>query len=216
VSLAAPEATLVVDDMAASLDWMARAALQAFPDTRVLCATTLAEARSMLREAPQPGVALVDLDLPDGSGVSLIEQLARSPRRTLIIVTTVFADDQHLFPALRAGAAGYLLKDDDIDSLAQRLLAALRGEAALSAPIAQRLVGWFHEPERVPPVPLSPRERELLRLLTKGLTIAQAAAVLQISASTAASYAKSLYRKLDVTNRAEATLEATRRGLIKL
>jgi len=215
MNVAAPDITLVVDDMPASLDWLARAALQAFPDTQVQRATTLAEARMLLRDT-SPGLALVDLDLPDGSGVSLIEQLARLPRRALIIVATVFADDRHLFPALRAGAAGYLLKDDAIDSLAQRLVAAQRGEAALSAPIAQRLVGWFHEPAAVPPASLSPREQELLQLLAKGLTIGQAAAVLQITAATAASYAKSLYRKLDVTNRAEATLEATRRGLIRL
>ena len=215
MSVATPDATLVVDDMAASLEWLARAALQAFPGTRVLRAATLAEARALLRET-SPGVALVDLDLPDGSGVSLIEQLSRLPRRVLIIVTTVFADDQHLFPALRAGAAGYLRKDDSIDALAQRLLAAQHGEAVLSAPIAQRLVGWFHEPAAGLPASLSRREEELLRLLAKGLTIGQAAAALKVTPATAASYAKSLYRKLDVTNRAEATLEATRRGLIRL
>ena len=211
----APICTLVLDDMAASLEWMACAALQAFPDTRLLRAKTLAEARLLIR-SQTPELALVDLDLPDGSGVALIEQLAQPPKRALVIVTTVFADDQHLFPALRAGAAGYLLKDDSITSLAQRLQAVHRGEAALSAPIAQRLVGWFHEPDASTGVALSPRERELLLLLAKGLTIAQAAAALEVTAATAASYAKTLYRKLDVTSRAEATLEAARRGLIKL
>jgi DNA-binding NarL/FixJ family response regulator len=212
---AAPAITLVVDDMPASLDWLARAAHAAFPDTAVRCATTLAEARAHLRSAA-PDLALVDLDLPDGSGVSLIEQLVQGPRRTWVIVATVFADDRHLFPALRAGASGYLLKDDTIEAMALRLQAATRGEAALSAPITQRLVGWFHEPAAGSTPALSPREYDLLQLLVKGLTIAQAAAALRISPTTAASYSKTLYRKLDVTSRAEATLEATRRGLIKL
>lgn len=212
---AAPATTLVVDDMPESLDWLARAALQAFPGTVLLRATTLAEARALLRDS-HPALALVDLDLPDGSGVSLIEQLVRLPKRALVIVATVFADDQHLFPALRAGAAGYVLKDEPIDHLVQRLLAAHEGQAALSAPIAQRLVDWFHDPDAGAGAALSPREQELLQLLAKGLTIAQSAALLHIGTATAASYAKTLYRKLDVTSRAEATLEATRRGLIKL
>lgn len=89
------------------------------------------------------------------------------------------------------------------------------GEATLSPPIARRLVGWFRAPERTAKESLSPREQELLQLLAKGLTIAQAAAALQINTSTAASYAKTLYRKLDVNSRAEATLEAMRRGLVK-
>lgn len=214
MSAAAPATTLVIDDMPASLDWLVRASIVAFPDTRVLRATTLAEARALLREG-RPDLALVDLDLPDGSGVTLIAELAQLPQTTRVIVTTVFADDQHLFPALRAGASGYLLKDEAIETLARRLEAAMLGEATLSPPIARRLVGWFRAPERTAKESLSPREQELLQLLAKGLTIAQAAAALQINASTAASYAKTLYRKLDVNSRAEATLEAMRRGLVK-
>ena len=212
---APPQVTLVVDDLPASLEWLARAAAQAFPETRVLRATTLAEARAQARLAP-PGLALIDLDLPDGSGVALVEQLARSSPRPMLVVATVFADDQHVFPALRAGASGYVLKDDSIETLARLLTGLARGEAALSSPIANRLVGWFHDPPGTGTVALSPREQDLLQLLAKGLTIGQAAAALGIAASTAASYAKTLYRKLDVTNRAEATLEATRRGLIRL
>jgi len=210
---APPKVTLVVDDLPDSLDWLARAALQAFPATQVLRAASLAEARALTRAAP-PDLALVDLDLPDGSGVALIEQLAARQPRPLLVVATVFADDRHLFPALRAGASGYVLKDDSIDGLARMLVAAADGEAALSAPIARRLVGWFHEAQPVASPGLSPREQQLLQLLAKGLTIAQAADALQVTPATAASYAKTLYRKLDVTNRAEATLEATRRGLV--
>lgn len=209
-----PHCTLVVDDLPDSRDWLAQAVRRAHPRTRLLAAGSLAEARQRLREA-SPELALVDLDLPDGSGIGLIETLVRLPQRPTVIVATVFADDQHLFPALRAGAQGYVLKDASIDQLAAWLSGLSRGETALSPPIARRLLGWFFDPDAVHAPPLSPREQELLVLLAKGLTIGQAAAVLAVTPATAASYAKTLYRKLDVTNRAEATLEATRRGLIQ-
>lgn len=187
----------------------------ALPGARITRAASVAEARAAIKLAP-PTLALVDLDLPDGSGTQIIEQLAHLPRRPLIIVATVFADDQHIFPALRAGAAGYVLKDATIDQLAQSIGAALRGDTALSASVARRLVGWFHASDEVASALLSPREQELLQMLAKGLTIAEAAKALGISFGTAASYTKRLYRKLDVTTQAEATLEATRRGLVRL
>lgn len=210
----APRITLVVDDLPASRDWLSRAARLAFDQTRVVEAGSLAEARACARREP-PQLALVDLDLPDGSGVSLIDALAHAAPPATVIVATVFADDHHLFPALRAGAAGYVLKDASIEQLARWLAGVPQGETVLSPPIARRVLGWFHAPAATPATPLSQREEELLVLLAKGLTIGQAATVLAVTPATAASYAKSLYRKLDVTNRAEATLEAARRGLIQ-
>lgn len=209
----APRTALVVDDDPQARQWLRAAVAQAFPAARIVDAASLREGRVAIRATP-PDLALVDLDLPDGSGVMLIEALARPPHRAISIVTTVFADDQHLFPALRAGAAGYLLKDDSVDRLAEVLEQFVQGKPALSAPIAQRLVGYFHETDGGA-VALTPREQEVLTLLAKGLTIAQVADALQITANTAASYTKALYRKLDVTNRAEATVEAARRGLIR-
>lgn len=209
-----PAATLVVDDHPPSQDWLLRAVRQAFPATAAFAAATLAEARRLAAQIG-PQLVLVDLDLPDGSGIALIEQLARTQPRPLLVVATVFADDQHLFPALRAGAAGYVLKDGSVESLAAMLSGIGRGEMPLSGRVAGRLVGWFHAPPAEAAAALSPRELELLPLLAKGLTIAQAAHALGITPSTAASYAKALYRKLDVTSRAEAALEAIRRGLVK-
>jgi len=212
---ATPRGILVVDDDEDARDWLQDAARQAFPQAALTPAGSLREARSALRLA-SPDLALIDLDLPDGSGVALIEALARPPHRTLSIVSTVFADDQHLFPALRAGAASYLLKDESIERLAELLRQIVQGKPALSAPITQRLLGYFHDPAAPAGIDLTPREREVLTLLAKGLTIGEVAAALAITAHTVASYTKALYRKLEVTNRAEATLEATRRGLIRL
>jgi len=210
-----PRQVLVVDDDAAARDWLQAAVRQAFPEAKVTVAGSLREGRVALR-AVSPDLALIDLDLPDGSGVSLIEVLARPPHRTISVVSTVFADDQHLFPALRAGAAGYLLKDESIERLAELLVHTVQGKPPLSASIAVRLLGYFHEPDAPATTSLTQREQEVLTLLAKGLTISDVAQALAITTNTAASYTKSLYRKLDVTNRAEATLEATRRGLIRL
>ena len=211
----APRSVLVLDDDAAARDWLQAAVRQAFPEAQITAAGSLREARVALRTL-SPDLALVDLDLPDGSGVALIEVLARPPHRTISVVSTVFADDQHLFPALRAGAAGYLLKDEAIERLAELLVQTVQGKPPLSAPIATRLLGYFHEPDAPPTATLTQREQEVLTLLAKGLTISDVAQALEITTNTAASYTKSLYRKLDVTNRAEATLEATRRGLIRI
>lgn len=208
---------LVVDDMPVSLDWLAQAVHDAFPACRVMCGASVAEGRALAKAQP-PQLALIDLDLPDGSGVTLIELLAAAVPAPLIVVATIFADDRHLFPALRAGASGYLLKDESIAALAATLRGFVHGGTAMSTPIVQRLIGWFHEPAKDGAgfAPLSPREQQLLQLLAKGLTIPESARALGLSAATAATYARNLYRKLDVTSRAEATLEATRRGLIKL
>jgi DNA-binding NarL/FixJ family response regulator len=211
----APPQVLIVEDLPASADWLAAAVASALDQAQVLRAGTVAAALAAARRQAF-ALALVDLDLPDGSGLQIVEQLAQAQPRPVIIVTTVFADDQHVFPALRAGAQGYLLKDGTVEQLAGALRAAMAGDAVLATRVAKRVVGFFHEPAPAPGTPLSPREQELLQLLAKGMTIAQAAAALRIGAGTAAGYTKSLYRKLDVTSRAEATLEALRRGLVKL
>lgn len=209
-----PSRVLLVDDDAAARRWLQAAVHTAFPQAEIAACGSVEEGRLAIHAA-SPGLALIDLDLPDGSGVALIEQLARPPHRTISIVSTVFADDQHLFPALRAGAAGYLLKDESIARLAESLVLTLQGKPPLSAAIATRLLGYFREPDTPQTASLTPREQEVLTLLAKGLTISDVARSLSITAHTAASYTKTLYRKLDVTNRAEATLEAARRGLIR-
>lgn len=206
-------AALVVDDLASSRAWLQAALLQAFPGIRVVQAATLATARAC--SVPPPGLALVDLGLPDGSGLELISALA--PAGTLCIVATVFDDDAHLFPALRAGAGGYVLKDQAPASLAAMLQGIAAGQPPLSPSIARRLLQHFAPPSSTPDnetAPLTPRETEVLRLVAKGLSGTEVAAQLELSRHTVAGYLKEVYRKLAVNSRAEATLEAVRRGLV--
>lgn len=205
---------LVVDDLAEARAWLAEAVRAAFPGIEVDTAGSLAEA--MARIDPPPPLALVDLGLPDGSGIQLIDALQRRGAGTLCIVATVFDDDAHLFPALRAGAQGYVLKDRDRDALAGMLRGIAEGQPPLSPSIARRLLRHF-QPLPAPARednPLTPRETEVLRLTAKGLTLNEVAEALGLSRHTVAGYLKEIYRKLSVGTRAEATLEAARRGLV--
>lgn len=208
---------LIVDDLASSRDWLARAATLAFPGIAITLADTLAQAITLAD--PAPPLALVDLGLPDGSGVGLIERL--HPQGTLCVVATVFDDDAHLFPALRAGAQGYVLKDQSPEALAGMLEGIADGRPPLSPSIARRLLQHFQplaaapagaETEVMPA--LTQRETDVLRLVAKGVSVAEAADLLELSRHTVAGYLKDVYRKLSVRSRAEATLEALRRGLV--
>lgn len=202
---------LVVDDLAASRDWLSSALALAFPGIAITLARSLGEARPHLDATPQ--LALIDLGLPDGSGVRLIEHLA--PRGCCCIVASVFDDDAYLFPALRAGAQGYVLKDQSQDQLADMLRGIDAGTPALSPSIARRLLRHFQPSSTMPPTAtLTARETDVLRLVAKGHTIADAARLLALSPHTVAGYLKDIYRKLSVNNRAEAALEALRLGLI--
>ena len=137
---------------------------------------------------------------------------------TLIVVATVFDDDAHLFPALRAGAQGYVLKDQAPEVLADMLKGIAAGQPPLSPSVARRLLRHFGPPAAPTDTtnPLSPRETEVLGLIAKGYTVQQVADALELTRNTTAGYLKEIYRKLSVSSRAEATLEATRLGLVRV
>jgi DNA-binding NarL/FixJ family response regulator len=206
---------LVVDDLAPSRIWLAQALRSAFPGIGIDLAASLREARAHID--PPPPLALIDLGLPDGSGVELIEALQRTSPDTLCIVATVFDDDAHLFPALRAGAQGYVLKDQAPETLVEMLRGIASGRPPLSPSIARRLLRHF-QPLPAPvgdeEAHLTPRETDVLRLTAKGLTLAEVADALALSRHTVSGYLKDIYRKLRVSTRAEAALEAARRGLV--
>ncbi len=209
--MAGYDRALVVDDLESSCEWLSRALAQAFPGIDIAVAGSLAEAQAQV--AAPPPLALIDLGLPDGSGIRLIEKL--HPQGTLCIVATVFDDDEHLFPALHAGAQGYVLKDQQTENLAEMLTGIAAGRPPLSPSIARRLLRHFQPvtPDIREPA-LTARETDVLRLIAKGHTVAEVAGLLGLSRHTAAGYLKDVYRKLSVSSRAEAALVATRRGLV--
>lgn len=203
---------LVVEDLPDARSWLAEALANSFAGIEIATAGSCAEARECLR-LQTPDVALIDLGLPDESGIALISHLSRHAPHCISVVATVFDDDQHLFGALRAGAKGYVLKDLSQSDLSTMLRGIVEGRPPLSPSIALRLMDFFR-PVQESDVALAPREMEVLALIAKGYTIPKVAELLGIAPSTAASYVRDIYRKLDISTRAEATLEATRMGLV--
>jgi DNA-binding NarL/FixJ family response regulator len=180
---------------------------------------------------------LVDLELPDGNGLELLSELTQYPATK--IVTTLYSDDDHLFPALQCGADGYLLKEDRFEVLVEELQKIVRGQPPLSPAIARRLLTHFRPGgggDGLPdsgfaplpfstskPVPmgkapeherLTPRETEVLTYLSKGFTIKEIASLMGIKWFTVNDHIKSIYKKLNVSSRAEAAVLASKQGLV--
>lgn len=205
---------LVLEDQADSREWLSRVLLEAFPGTQLRACRTLAEARHEIQTLC-PEIALVDLGLPDGNGLDFIVDLSRQCPDCLTIVTTIYGDDAHVFPALRAGARGYLLKEQTQAQLVNLLKRIADGEPPLSPAIARRLLMTFAPDPHGQEDDLAPREREVLALIAKGYKLSEVAESLGMAQSTAATHVKNIYRKLRVSNRAEAAIEAARRGMVE-
>lgn len=212
---------LVIEDIAPLREALAERAAEVFGVGVAHEAGTLAEARAWLRESRQvelPLVALIDLGLPDGSGNAIIAELS-GDSNAMCIVTTIFEDDANVMRALGAGAQGYLLKGDDIGAIEERLRGIERGEVPVSPQIARKLLERLRNPApMVEPteydVALTQRETDVLRAIGRGLTIPEAAHALGIGAHTVGTHVKNIYRKLNIASRAEAAIEAARRGLV--
>jgi DNA-binding NarL/FixJ family response regulator len=205
---------LVVEDLPESQRTLGLALRTSFPGIEVTSAYSLREARDHLAQHPAPDLALIDLGLPDGSGIDLIAELNRRSPSTVCVVATIYDGDQHLFPALRAGAQGYLLKEQRWQQLAELLKGIVEGRPPLSPPIARKLLGYFRPAPPSASDALTQREAEVLALIAKGVTQAEAAKVLGISTHTVCGYVKEIYRKLNVSSRAEAALTAQKMGLV--
>lgn len=206
----------ILEDLPESQAWLRQALLDSFPGIAIATAECVLEARQMLADMPPPDIALIDLSLPDGSGVEIIELLQNSGQPTLCIVASIYDDDGHVFPALRAGAEGYLLKDQPVERIVEALTGIAAGTPPLSPAIARRMLTYFTRPQpaAAPAEELTPREQEVLRFIAKGMTQAETARLMDISPHTVAGYVKVLYRKLNVSSRAEAALLARDMGLV--
>lgn len=180
-------------------------------------AQNVAEAGGMI-EAGGYDVLLCDLGLPDGDGARLIRQEALTGRDTDILVITIFANQNKVLDAIRAGARGYLLKDERIEDCMEAIRNIRRGGSPISPIIARQLLGQIApDPTdtRPPPAsPLSEREYEVLNLLSRGFSNAECAEILTVSANTIGTHVKNIYRKLEVNSRAEALYEASVQGFL--
>jgi two-component system, NarL family, nitrate/nitrite response regulator NarL len=239
---------LILEDNPVARGFLGRVVRESFSDAiQITEAGDLDTARKQIAIAGGPtgmhGVdpfklILVDLELPDGSGLDLLAALTQYPATK--IVTTLYSDDDHLFPALKQGADGYLLKEDRFEVLVEELQKIVRGQPPLSPTIARRLLTHFRHgdadsgglgstslaasahasgrPVAIEKVPdherLTPRESEVLTFLSKGFTIKEIANLMGIKWFTVNDHIKSIYKKLNVSSRAEAAVLASKQGLV--
>lgn len=208
---------LVVEDLDEPRRWLAELLPRALPAVRdVDAVASLSEARCLMRLHTYR-LALVDWGLPDGNGGELILDLLAAAPEAVVIVATIHDDDAHVFPALRAGASGYILKSQPTEVVMAQLRRIEQGEPALSPSIAARVLRHFHSGTKTEPsiqTQLTDREVDVLRLIAKGYKAAEVAQLLHLSHFTVTGYVRDIYRKLGISNRAEATMEAARRGLV--
>jgi DNA-binding NarL/FixJ family response regulator len=206
----------IVDDEA-----LLRSGLQlmidAADDLQVVCSCTGSDALRLLPEA-KADVVLLDLRMPEVDGMTVLRALRGWPSPPVVAMLTTFAADDAIAEALRAGAAGYLLKDTDPADLTAAVRALAAGQAALSPAVARTVIDGYleraDEPDAVARVNrLSPREREILGLLAGGLSNAAIGERLYLSSSTVKDYVSAVLGKLGVTNRVQAAIIAERAGL---
>jgi DNA-binding NarL/FixJ family response regulator len=210
------QTVLLLEDFADTRAWLCEVLQTAFQAIAISEAATVAQAHAHLTRTAFD-LALIDINLPDGSGIDVIRDISRDAPNTYCVVATIFDDDDNIFAALQAGAQGYLLKEQPTAELIRNLQGLIRGEPPLSPAIARKILRHFHAPAAQPAaVDLSEREKEILALVAKGYKRGEIGPMLGISPHTVATHIKTIYSKLNVTSRAEATVEALRLGLVKL
>ena len=201
---------LLVDDHALIRQGLRRAFEQTDDLVVVAEAGSLSEALALER-AHTPDVAVVDINLGDGSGIEFVKTMrARRPDMGLVVLT-MYDGDEHVFAALEAGASAFVLKGAPSEDVVS---AARQAASAPTAFTAQDLAGAMRRRMQAPQVQLTPREAEILQLLGKGCSVAQIASELYISQSTAKTHMSKLYDKLGAANRTQAVMTAVRLGLL--
>ncbi len=197
-----------------------RAALSSTGDLRVIAEGTCGADALRLVDLHRPDVLVLDVNLPDVSGVDVTRRLCAQQATTAILILTVHDDRETVFGLLECGARGYVLKDDALETVAGAVRAVASGETWLSPGVAGQVVhrtfGTASSPAGPAPLPLTPRECQVLCLLAQGLDNAAIARELVVTTRTVQNFVSSIYGKLGVTSRTQATLIAIRHGLVQV
>jgi NarL family two-component system response regulator LiaR len=211
--VAEPIRVLLVDDHQVVRQGL-RAFLQLQPDVEIVGEAGGGEAAVAAAAEARPDVVLMDLVMPEGDGVVAIRALTAAAPGVRVVVLSSFADDERIFAAMQAGAAGYLLKDVDPDALADAIREVHRGRPVLHPDVAARLMRRVADPAGPATEPLTPREREVLGLVVEGYANKQIARRLLITEKTVKTHVSSILQKLGVPDRTAAAVLAIRQGLV--
>ena len=204
---------LIVDDHAVVRQGL-RTFLELYDDIKVVGeASNGAEAVEQTRRLP-PDVVLMDLVMPKMDGIAATREIHALSPGTKVIALTSFAEDDKVFPVIKAGASGYLLKDVSPSDLVKAIQAAHRGEAHLHPEIAKKLMGEFADRGKKPvPGELTEREQEVLHLIARGLSNREIARELGISEKTVKTHVGNILSKLHLADRTQAAIYAIKKGL---
>jgi len=195
-----------------------RAFLETQADLTVVAEGESGEAAIQAALEHVPDVMLMDLVMPGMDGVEATRQVKNASPRTQIVVLTSYHQDEHIFPALRAGAISYVLKDVTMDDLAESVRRAARGEATLHPRVAARVIQEIHGArlEKTNPfTELTDRELEVLKLIANGLTNSEIAGRLVISENTVKGHVSNILSKLHLADRTQAAVYAWREGIVR-
>jgi DNA-binding NarL/FixJ family response regulator len=211
--------TIIIEDDPAVLDKLC-AAIDPADDIVVIgTASDVASGKQLIKKGGYD-VLLTDLGLPGGSGVDLIRLSTKLYPESDVIVITIFANQNRVLDCVRAGAKGYLLKDDKLEDCAERIRLVRAGGSPISPIIARHLLRAMQpDPaDVVQPLQneLSGREAEVLNLLARGFSYSEIGGLLDLRHSSVGTYVKRIYKKLEVNSRAEAVFEAGNRGIINV
>lgn len=209
--------TIIIEDDPSTID-LIRSAIDPTDDISLIGIARNVASGMTLVERGGYDVLLCDLGLPDGSGISLITASASLHPAADILVITIFADQAKVLDSIKAGARGYLLKDERFEECVDDIRDIRRGGSPISPIIARQLLLQLQPLARVPNIPLqeglSPREHEILNLLARGFSNPEIGELLSISKMTVGTHVKNIYRKLEVNSRSEAVFEASSRGIM--
>lgn len=171
------------------------------------CTETYASAEDALLGLPNglPDVVLMDIHLPGISGIEAIKKLKPQFPKVQFIMSTVYEDDENIFESLKAGATGYLLKKTSPDKILEAITEVYNGGSPMSAQIARKVIGAFQKKNPIDEVSdLTPKEKEILKALSKGLRYKEIAGEMRISMDTVRTHVRHIYEKLQVQSRMDA------------
>ncbi|HET9899950.1 MAG TPA: response regulator transcription factor [Actinomycetes bacterium] len=203
---------VIADDHPLFLDGLA-ALLASASDIEVIGRAVTANEAIDTVSALLPDVAVLDLNMPGPGGIATIREIVRRVDSVRILVLTMYDDDSLVFEAVRAGASGYVLKGADPEEVISAVRAVAHGEAVFGAGLARRLADWFDRSQQDPFEQLTPREREVLELIARGVRNAAIAQRLGISLKTVRNLVSSVLTKLQVPDREAASQRARQAGL---
>jgi len=195
-----------------------RALLATLPEVEIVAEAATGDEAVAAAARTCPDVVLMDLGMPGGGGLAAIRTITGAQPAVNVLVVTMFEDDDSVFAAMRAGARGYVLKDMDADDFARAIISIGRGEALFSRGIAARMISFFANPPVLSAADdafpgLTDSERNVLRLMAGGANNAAIAKELFLSPKTVRNYITSIFRKLQVADRAQAIVRAREAGL---